>query len=889
MGFWRRRADDIDEEIATHIAMDVEARVARGESPEAARQAAMREFGNPLLVRETTRRMWAGEWLEHVMQDVRYAWRQSLRAPGFSLVVIGTLAIGLGATAAMFTVVNRVLLEKLPYRDPSRLVLIHADGRRGEVWSAPWLDVQMWRQQARSFQEIAVSRADFAATFLEGQSATQRVDRMWVSPNLFRVLGVAPAMGHGFTIPAGDPIAGDPGDVAVLSDAVWRDSFGADRNIVGRVVTISGKSFTVVGVMPRGFVFPAKSQQPQVWTALKLGPEDNTRENNPPTYNTLARLRDGVSLSQATAEMKTIQPGVAKQYKEAFSRELLHSAILKRYGATLVDKDVQRSLLALLGASALLWLISCVNVTGLMLARGSARQREIAVRGALGASRPRIVQQLMTEGLILSLGAAVLGLLLAMALLKLFSHGLTTQLNIKGTAPDWRVIATLLALTFVSAVMAAMWPAISSARASIEPALRQGGAQAGYSRSRHRVQLTLVITQISLSLVLLVGCGLLLRTIYSLRRAPLGFRTDNIVVGSMVAPLYRYEGQDIIATLYRPLLERVKTVPGIDAATLMSDVPLGVNFRLMFSFAPEGNSAEAIRHRDMTAQARIVGPEAQQVFGFHMLRGRFFTAEDTAGSPGAVVVNRAFVDQYYQSGDPDKAIGQRLLNFTKDRPGTIVGVLDDTRQVSVAQQSQPEIEVSLAQITPGARFYIPATRGRMSLAVRSSLPTAVIVPRIKELLQAASPELVNTKFTSMTQIVEDTYGNQQIIARLLVCFGGSALLLCLSGLYGLLTQVVTQRTREIGVRIALGARREQVVWLVLRQAGGMLAAGAAAGLLLSWFAGRLVEGFLYGVRPHDVLTLGAVAVLLAGSGLAAGAVPALRAASIDPVEALRTE
>jgi len=889
MRFWHRRADDIDEEIATHIAMDIEARVGRGESPEEARRAAMREFGNTLLVRETARGMWAGEWLERVMQDGRYAWRQLMRSPGFSLVVIGTLAIGLGATAAMFTVVNRVLLETLPYREPNRLVLIHADGRRGEVWSAPWLDVQMWRQQARSFEEIAVSRNDFAATFLEGQSATQRVDRMWVSANMFRVLGVTPAMGHGFNIPAGDPITGDPGDVAVLSDAVWRDSFGADRSIVGRAVTISGKSFTVVGVTPRGIVFPARSQQPQVWTALKIGPEDSSRENTVPIYNTLARLKDGVSLEAATAEMKTIQPGVAKQYKDAFASSMVSSIILKRYGATLVDKDVQRSLLALLGASALLWLISCVNVTGLMLARGTARQREIAVRGALGASRIRIVQQLMTEGMMLSLCAAALGLLLAVGLLQMFSHGLVTQLHVQGIVPDWRVIATLLALTFLSAVMAAMWPAISSARASIEPALRQGGAQVGYSRSRQRVQMTLVVTQISLSLVLLVGCGLLLRTIYSLRHAPLGFRTDNIIVGSMVAPLYRYEDRDIIATLYKPLLERVKAAPGIDAATLMSDVPLGVNFRLMFSFAPEGNSAEAIRHRDMTAQARIVGPEAQQVFGFHMLRGRFFNDKDTAGSPGAIVVNRAFVDQYYQSGDPDKAIGQRLLNFTKDRPGTVVGVLDDTRQVSVAQQSLPEIEVSLAQITPGARFYVPATRGRMSLAVRSALPTSVIVPRIKELMRAASPELENTTFTSMTQIVEDTYGNQQIVARLLVCFGGSALLLCLSGLYGLLSQVVTQRTREIGVRVALGARRGQVIWLVLRQAGRMIVVGTVTGVALSWFASRLVESFLYGVRPHDVLTMGGVAVLLVGSGLAAGAVPALRAASIDPVEALRAE
>lgn len=890
MRFWHRRADDIDEEIATHVAMATADRIARGESPEAARQAVMREFGNVPLVRETTRSMWGGEWLEHAAQDLRYAWRQMRRAPGFSLMVVATLAIGLGATAAMFTVVNRVLLQVLPYRDASRLVLLQAEGRRGEKWNTPWLDVQAWREKARSFQEIALTRSDFAESFLERDTEVQRVDRAWVSPNMFHMLGVSPAIGKGFTIaPGADPIAGDPGDVVILSDTVWRESFGGDRAILGRVVRISGQSFTVVGVMPRGFAFPVRANQPQVWTAFKLGNDDRSREGRPPTYIPIARLRDGVSIAQAEAEMKAIQPEVAKLHKDSEQRFVVDTVSVTRYGSTLVRADVRRSLLALFGASALLWLISCVNVTGLMLARGTVRQREIAVRGALGAGRLRIVHQLMIEGLMLSLGAAVLGLLLAMALLKVFSHGLVTQLNIKGAMPDPRAIAALLLLTFLSAVLAALWPAVSSARASIEPALRQGGAQAGYSRSRHRVQMMLVVTQISLSLVLLVCCGLLLRTIYSLRHAPLGFRTDNIVVGNMIAPMYRLEGRDVIAALYNPLLERVKAMPGVDAATLMTDVPLGSNFRLNFSFGLQGNSPEEIRRRDLIAQARIVGPEGQKVFGFRMLRGRFFNEQDTAGSPGVIVVNRAFVNRYYQSGDPDKAIGQRLVNFSKDRPGTIVGVLDDTRQVSVAEQSQPEIEVCLPQLVPGGRFYIPASQGRMSLVVRSSLPLSVIVPRIKDLLRAASPELVNTKFTTMTQIVEDTYGNQQIVSRLLIVFGGSAFLLCLSGIYGLLSQLVTQRTREIGVRVALGASRGRVVGMVLRQAGRMLLAGAVVGLALAWFASRLVSSFLYGVKAHDLLTMAAVALLLAASGFAAAWLPASRAARIDPVEALRAE
>ena len=388
------------------------------------------------------------------------------------------------------------------------------------------------------------------------------------------------------------------------------------------------------------------------------------------------------------------------------------------------------------------------------------------------------------------------------------------------------------------------------------------------------------------SLVLLVSCGLLLRTIYALRHVPLGFRTDNILVGSMAIPSYRFANQDLNATLYTPLLQRVRALPGVEAATLMTEVPLGHHFHMVFSFSAEGNSADAVRRRDIRAQFRAVNSDAQRVFGFKMLRGRYFNQDDTAGSQAVVVVNREFVKQYSQSNDPDKVIGQSIMSFGKDRRAIVVGILDDTRQISVSEQPMPEVQVYFPQLTRESGTYQAALGVAMTLALRTTRPTSSIVPELHGIMTQASPELANTEFTTMTQIVEDSYGSQQLVARLLIVFGASALLLCL---YGLLPHLVTQRTREIGVRVALGATRSQVVWLVIRQAARMIAGGAIIGLALAWFASRLVSGFLYGVTPHDALTMTAVALLLAASGLAAASLPAARAASINPVEALRAE
>ena len=891
---FRDRKGELAEELQAHLHMATQDRVDRGERVEEARAAAMREFGNLPLVADVTRATWGWLWLERVAQDLRYAVRQLRKSPGLAIAVVGTLALGLGATAAMFTVVDRVLLRSLPYENPRQLVEIKESGKHGVVdWGSPFLDIEQWRQRNHSLRDIAFYSGNTRSiSFLESNARATQVVSPKISANLLQTLAIAPAMGRGFAAEPGDEsVRPQDAQSILLSDTIWRNVYGADPKILGRMVKLNGKSYMVVGVMPRGFTFPFGGAKPVVWTPIVLGSRDAVRvHHETPGYSALARLKPGVSVTSAEAELKTIQAGVAGLYTDPYDRADVVSIQVQRYGDSLVGNDVRKALLALSAAAAVLWLIACVNVMSLLLARASARQQEIAVRGALGASRWRIVQQLLIEGAVLSGTASLLGLGLAVLTLKLFEHALTTQFNIHTRlTPNLLVIAALLGLTAVSALLSSVWPAIGAARASIEPALRQAGGQSQAARIHHRTRALLVVAQIAMSLTLLTGCGLLLRTIYALRHAPLGFQTDHIIVANMTIPAYKFAGRDMTTELYAPLLDRVQHLPGVDSASLMSEVPLGKTFQIMFTFGREGHSALDLRRQEMRSQARVVGPDMQKVFRFRMLKGRFFNEGDTPGSQGVVVVNRAFVKAYFGNDeDPGKILGETLINLSKDRRAVIVGVLDDERQVSVAEQSQPEIEVCLTQLTPDTGFYRTTGMG-MDLAVRTRRSPTSVIPELRQSMRDASPELADSTFTTMDQIVEDSYGNQQLAARLLEIFGACALLLCVAGIYGLLAYLVTQRTREIGLRIALGARRGNVMWLVLRQASGMLLAGSGVGLILAYLTSLLLRTFLYGVKPHDPWTMSAVTLLLTGGGLIAAYFPARRAAAVDPMQALRTE
>ena len=888
MSFWRgfgARKSELDEEIETHRRMAMADRMARGRTEEQAREETEREMGNMPLAKDVTRETWGWGWLERLGLDVRYALRQMKRSPGFAVTVIGTLALGIGAAAAMFTVVDHVLLRRLPWRDPGRVILIRESGHDQKIteFYAPWLDIEQWRAQSHSFEDIAFSAGMDGRTYLKGNNAALQVDGEAVSPNLFAMLGAKTKMGRGFIAEQPSFGAGKNANGIVLSYAVWQAAFGGDSNIVGHMVRVNDEPYTVLGVMPAGFVYPADTHEfGQVWTAIQLGAKDQGRDYLSAQYEVVARLRRGVKLETAAAEMAAIQKRVAAQYKDAESQAQHSDAVLQRYGDSLVGEDVKKALLALLAASGVLWLIASVNVTNLLLARSMARQREIAMRGALGASRGRVLQQMVVEGLVLSACAAVVGIGLALVAVRLTAGVAPIHLNIDlSTHVDMTILGALCGLTLLSAVLSSAWPALMAVRAPIEPALKQGSLQSGAGRKHNRLRSGLVAVEVAMSLTLLVACGLLLRTIYVLRHVPLGYRTDHIIVANLSIPSYRYVGKSVTESLYKPLLERTQHLHGVEQAGMMSEVPLGQTFNIMLSLRMNGG--------EVYAGLKMASPDIGKIFAMKMLAGRFFNDEDTPTSAGAAVVNPAFAREYAPNKhDWNSLLGMTVWNLTKNRPAKIVGVMADERQQSVAKPSQPEVELCLCQITPDTGIYQPSTIA-MDLVVRTAEPTAVMVPEIRAALRQASPELANSTFQTMDQIVEDSFGSQRLAAHLLEIFGGSALLLCVAGLYGLLAYVVTQRTRELGVRIALGAQRGNLLWLVLRQAGAMLAVGVIVGLGLAWASGKLVSGFLYGVKAHDGWTLLGAAVLLFASGMLAAYLPARRAATVNPMEALRAE
>ena len=822
-------------------------------------------------------------WLERLGQDLRYSLRQIRRSPPFAAMVIGTLALGIGAAAAMFTIVDRVLLRPVPYRDPGGLVVIsESDGRGTVAWLAPWLDIEEWIKRSRSFEQIALSTGMFGRNYVEGKTAALKIQGEQISSNFFGVLGVQPALGRGFIPETPGSAAGKNTGTIVLSDAVWKEAFGGDPRILGQEVKINNDSYNVVGVMPPGFRYPEGSAMAgEVWTAIQL--RDKDKDSRSTNYQVIGRLRQGVSVKTAKAEMSLIQKRVAAGYTDPNVRRSRSAVSIEKYGNWLVDADLRKALLALLAAAGVLWLIASVNVTNLLLARSMARQREIALRGALGASRWRVVQQMMVEGLVLSGGAALLGFAGALLAVKLLAHELSRYFPVAAPArPDALILEVLLALTVVSAALSTAWPTLLAVHAPIEPALKQGGTQTGMGRRHHRLLSALVAAEVAMSLMLLVGCGLLLKTIYTLRRVPLGYRTDHIIVADLNIPAFRFAGRNMARALYEPLLERVQHLHGVESAGLVSEVPLSQMPAVKLQMQLNGYS--------IVAFIKAVSPELQQVFGFRMAAGRFFGAEDTATSQPVVVVNQTFARLYApDKHDPAAILGTKLLDLKQNAPMQIVGILGDERQSKVADPALPEVEVAIPQLTPDAIFYMAMDGTTMDVTVRTERPTVEVIPELRDILRRASPEFQNATITTMDQIVEDSYGSQQLAAHLLEIFGGSALLLCVAGLYGLLAYVLTQRTRELGVRLALGARRGDLLWLVMRQAGAILVVGVAVGAALALASGRVVRGFLYGVSAHDGWTLGGAASLLLASGLMAAYLPAQRAADVDPAEALRSE
>jgi predicted permease len=872
------KRSELADEIEAHLRMAAADKEADGVHAEEAQRQAQREFGNLALVKDVTREMWGWLWLERVAQDVSYAVRQFRRAPAFAVTVIGTLALGIGAATAMFTVVDHILLLPLPYAQADRLITIDVLNQRGDYALVSATNIEQWKNRSHTLVDIAAYRLQEDRNFLQGRDFSLPIDVVEGGAELFRTLGARPRLGSGFTV-------AESSAAIVLSDAAWRSAYGGDAAILGKTVTINHSSFTVAGVMPTGFRFPFRGQPvvgdiPQAWVRF-----DTHRTNS--SFEIVAKLAPHATPDGAEAELNTMQKDLANGYAGLEVRDRPYSVGMHRYADTLVASDRKRALLILLAASVALWLIAAMNVTNLLLARSTARQREIAMRGALGASRWRVTQQLVVEGMLLSGAAGVLGVLLAVAAIRFSRSAIPIRLHVDlSYHVNATILAALCSITLLSGLLSSAWPAFLAARAPIEPSLRRGGQQVGRNLGQNRVRSLLVIAQISISLTLLVACGWLLRSIYLLRQVPLGFRTDHVAVVSLAIPAYKFEHRSITTDFYQPLLERVQHLPGVQAAGLLTRVPLSPGFAVETRLHDANNTDRRIEARFQVASAEI-----QRVLGFRMLRGRFFDSGDKATTEPVVVVNRAFAKVYGPNPqEPGSVLGRKFL--VMNRWAKVVGVLDEERQESLTRTVQPEIVACISQLPmigsdDGTAAVMEGIS--MDLALRTQSPLSSVIPELRAAMAQADLELTNADVMTMDQIVEDSYGDQRVAAHLLEVFGGVALLLCIAGIYGLLAYNVSQRTRELGVRLALGAPRSGVLWLVLRQTIALVVGGIALGVGLALASGRLVQNLLFGVSTNDAWTLAIVAGVLLTSALAAAWSPARRATSVNPVEALRAE
>jgi predicted permease len=818
-----------------------------------------------------------------ILQDLRFALRQLRKSPGFAVTAITVLALGLGANIAVFTVLNGILLRPLPYAAPDRIVAIGAPVAQGQMYMAYANMLQLRDAIGPQMRIGSVLRG--ASASVVGPAGRIQIDQEEVTPGLFDMLGVQPILGRAFRDEENTP---GQNRVLLLGEDVWRKLYASDPHIAGKSLTIKGHPYTILGVMPKGFLFPMYSEM-QVWSPAPITAANRSAMGGKDMAMgpLVARLPDDVTPAQLAARLTVAQAAIAKEVTDG---DLDKRITVTAYRQTLIQ-NAGRPLMLLYGVVFGIWALACLNVTSLMLARAVSRGREHAVRAALGASRARLLQQAVVESLLLSAAGSLFGLLLGQSAIKLLWRQIDRNLPLTGSIHvEWRVLSCLALLTLLTAAAVGLFPALRAMRRSVQGSLH--GVNSTASAGQHRTREALVVAQLALTLVFLVGAGLFLRTIHALRQVPLGFSEQNVLTGGIILNASSNLDDDsafppfnIVRTSYLPLLDRLRAIPGVQEAALSSVLPLrsefavGIGGILDHKDPPKGESQQA--------DGRLASAGLVEALGIPMVRGRFFTEDDTAGAPEVVVVNQAFADKFLPGQNP---IGH-TYSMGKKGPfaeAHIVGVIGDVKQAKVTSATTPEIYFCLAQMGPGTPLYGIAT-AFMQVAIRGRIQADLLRAQFDKALHEVDPDATTTGVKTIHEAVEDSFGSQTLIAHLLESFAGLALLIASVGLYGLLSFAVAQRTREIGLRIALGAPENNILKLVLGRALLLVAAGLTLGGVLAWFATLLARGYIFGVQAHDGLTFTAVVVVLAAASFIAAWLPARRAASVDPILALRSE
>lgn len=878
--FWRKRADDdFDAELEAHIAMHTEAGIASGLDAAEARRQSLLKLGGQEQVRQEHRNRRGILWLENFVQDTRYGVRSLLRTPAFTLTAVLTVGLGVGACTAVFSLVNAVLIRSLPYGDPERLVYLFTPNPNlkipPEVICPAYGDYYDLRRESRSFE----SMSNFVQVMLnlDERGAIQQIGSARVDEDFFGTLRAQPEIGR--AIDGEDAEAGRD-KVAVISHSLWVSMFGGRADILKQSLVLDKASYRVIGVMPPEFEYPFGSDLPygnshikftQIWVPLVLNAKDKaTRE--PGDNDTIARLRPGVSIREAQAEMAGIMVRLNKEYpgdpKSDFGAMRQWGALIERLTDISIGpiRPLMRLLLAAVGV---VLLIACGNAANLLLARAAERSRELGVRAALGAGRGRMVRQLLTESLLIGIGGCLVGVVLAYLFLRLLPRldpGNIPRLD--EASLDARVLLVAIGASLVTSLIAGIVPAVSASRRELTEYLKSQamrGSIAGHSR----MQSSLIVAQTAMVVVLLAAAGLLIRSYVKVETVETGF-SKSTVTFHLSLDDGRYKPQEM-GDFYRTLMSKLEALPGVQAAGAVNDLPLS-NSESIGMIWVDGYPNKDFQQ----TEGRVVTPDYFAAMNIPLIAGRYFNESDTAVRHTAII-NQTFAKTYFANRDP---LGGRITGDPRVKTtdwSTVVGVVADVRHMSLEDDPQPQI-------------YNSGFDGAdASIAVRATIPAAVAVNEIRMTLRAIDPNLALTDIRTMGDLVSLASARRRFQTSLLAAFAAIALLLALVGLYGLMSFSVNRRTREVGIRMALGAERRDVLLLVLRNASLLVVTGLAAGLVCTWVVTRALKSFLFEVSEHDPLTVLLVCLLLVVCGLVAALIPARRAASVDPMQALRTE
>jgi putative ABC transport system permease protein len=873
MHWWRRkkRERDLERELLADLDLEAAELVENGLSAEEARYAARRAFGNLTLIKEDTRAMWRWTWVERFYEDLRYALRTARREPGFAAVVVLTLALGIGINTAVFSVTNTVLFRKPQLADPDRLVTLQQKfPKLGDIplGTAPaeYLD---YRDRSRAFSSI-VGYED-AVFDLTGGMEPVHVQALSATHTLFSTLGVRPLRGRTFS-PAEDQPGG--AKVAVLSYELWQSRFGGSPQTLGSIIRLNEQPYMVIGIMPASFEFPftaaSVGEPPALWvpvafTAKRI--QDRAAEF---PVHIVARLKPGVSLPQAEQDVRRVADEFQREHADIYSGNVRLQVNLDPLGARDAAR-VRPVLLALMGAVGFVLLIACANVTNLLLARAAKRQREMAVRNALGASAKRLVAQLLTEGLLLTAVGAALGCALAQAIIELvaslwpsFVAGLA-QVRIDPT-----VVVFTLGISILTGLVCSLVPAMSWTRPDTGATLKLAGRQ-GASQVRQRLRGALVVLEASSAVILLIGAGLLIHSLIEVLRVPMGFSPDGVLMARTTFNRQRYPTADRRHDSERQMVERLAALPGVAAVGLTTHIPLADDRQI--GFVPEGDE-NSVRWADNA----LVSDNYFTAMGIPIVRGRTFTSQDTHQSPGSAIVNESMARRFWPNGD---AIGKRII--WGGRKLTVVGIAGDVHIKALDSGVNPTIYCSVYQVESGA-----TTSAVFVVRTRTSDPTS-IASAVRQAISSVDPGVPIFDVRTMDQIVSRSLTSRRFVVALLSSFAIVALALAVIGLYGVLSYAVAQRTSELGVRFALGATPAKVLRLVLADGLRLTSIGVVIGALLGVVAARAMSRLLFGIRVFDLTTFAIAVAMLIAVALVASYVPAKRAAGVDPMVALRHE